>query len=217
MNMTSYLMNPATDTLLYGDELKDGMKVLLEWSVLRNHEEGRLDEFFTITRLGHDGNLIRFIALYDDGYMKSGTYNRSYAWIVRKPQTAYEPLDMDPEIRAQWAAALRSGDYQQTSGLLHRTIATSAGKPAGYCCLGVLCDLAEKAGVVTSRIVDSGVVSYGGTGATGSETSLPAAVQAWAGLTHGDPRVRGNDLSIWNDSHRKTFAEIADLIEGIGE
>jgi hypothetical protein len=38
---------------------------------------------------------------------------------------------MDPELKAKWVAALRSGEYQQTTGQLR--------KRDGYCCLGVLC------------------------------------------------------------------------------
>lgn len=39
---------------------------------------------------------------------------------------------MNPEIKAKWVAALRSGDYEQGRGYLHR---------GGFCCLGVACDL----------------------------------------------------------------------------
>lgn len=41
------------------------------------------------------------------------------------------------------------------------------------------------------------------------------AVVVWAGLDSGDPIAFGNSMSAWNDSHRKNFAEIADLIDGI--
>jgi hypothetical protein len=42
---------------------------------------------------------------------------------------------MDPEIKAKWIAALRSGDYSQTESYLRNY--------HGFCCLGVLCDLIE--------------------------------------------------------------------------
>ena len=38
---------------------------------------------------------------------------------------------MDPELKAKWTAALRSGEYTQTRFRLQRP-------PEGYCCLGVL-------------------------------------------------------------------------------
>ena len=40
---------------------------------------------------------------------------------------------MDPEIKAQWTAALRSGDYIQGKGYLNTN-----GK---FCCVGVLCEI----------------------------------------------------------------------------
>lgn len=43
---------------------------------------------------------------------------------------------MNPERKAEWTAALRSGEYKQTNGFLHRR--------GGFCCLGVACDLWNK-------------------------------------------------------------------------
>lgn len=43
---------------------------------------------------------------------------------------------MDPKLKAEWVAALRSGKYQQTSGILESN--------GNYCCLGVLCRVAGK-------------------------------------------------------------------------
>jgi hypothetical protein len=40
---------------------------------------------------------------------------------------------MDPAIKADWLKALRSGDYNQTQGILTNVY--------GYCCLGVLCEV----------------------------------------------------------------------------
>lgn len=45
---------------------------------------------------------------------------------------------MDPEIKAKWIAALRSGRYPQTRAALRTDV--------GYCCLGVLCDLLRPKG-----------------------------------------------------------------------
>ena len=41
---------------------------------------------------------------------------------------------MNPELKAKWVEALRSGKYTQARGALHR-------KDGSYCCLGVLCSL----------------------------------------------------------------------------
>lgn len=45
---------------------------------------------------------------------------------------------MDPEIKAKWIAALRSGKYPQTSMMLRGR--------GGFCCLGVLCDVVMPTG-----------------------------------------------------------------------
>ena len=61
---------------------------------------------------------------------------------------------MKPEIQAEWVAALRSGEYKQGTGVL-RSEANE------FCCLGVLCDLAVKAGVAVEvqqkRLLDEEV------------------------------------------------------------
>lgn len=47
---------------------------------------------------------------------------------------------MNPEIKQEWIEALRSGDYKQTQEALK--------DQNGYCCLGVLCDIAVNQGIV---------------------------------------------------------------------
>lgn len=115
---------------------------------------------------------------------------------------------MNPVVKAAWLTALRSGDYDQTTEYLNRV-------SGGFCCLGVLCDLAERANIVTSSVVDYGVetVQYRGVELTEdttedpkegedgysfngdplselrSYTTLPISVQKWAGLTGHDPYV----------------------------
>lgn len=114
-------------------------------------------------------------------------------------------LDMNPEIRAQWTDALRSGRYKQGNGYLHRG-------DDSYCCLGVLCDLAVKAGAITApaNLLDAWTYD-------GYPDYLPESVRDWAGLTSGNPVVRRNGLAMLlanvNDDD-VPFAEIADLIDG---
>jgi len=140
---------------------------------------------------------------------------------------------MNPEIKALWVDALRSGEYQQGKLLLKPTKNT-------FCCLGVLCDLAVKAkaeGVVWGDIqypIDSnGEAIYyddpDNYGESMSEDSeLPYPVMRWAGLMSENPKVEVFDeekdedgirnpevmmLSQLNDDHNFTFQQLADIIE----
>lgn len=123
---------------------------------------------------------------------------------------------MRAEIKTLWVNALRSGEYEQARGALHR-------KGEGYCCLGVLCDLAYKAGVVGRSKGFGTRYVYGS-----ADNGLPSEVREWAGLSGYDPVVKwrfessmgdiewGADvfgLSYLNDGFHLTFDEIAELIE----
>lgn len=121
---------------------------------------------------------------------------------------------MNSDIKDRWIAALRSGEYEQTKGALQRT-RSDAGMPPGFCCLGVLCDLARQEGVIEPEGTDPyGVVEYphGDNGDT--ETgALPRSVYLWAGLPTDSPRVIGGlSLATLND-RGYTFDAIADIIE----
>lgn len=54
---------------------------------------------------------------------------------------------MNRELKKKWIDALRSGEYPQTTGKLQRTcphiIYGRTDAPPGYCCLGVLCKVAD--------------------------------------------------------------------------
>lgn len=114
---------------------------------------------------------------------------------------------MNPEIKAQWVAALRSGEYKQGAGWLNRG--------DEYCCLGVLCELAAKAGVV-QRHKGQFAHAYGDGKA---DTYLPSEVVEWARVRSMRPAVDGEPLDKYNDGNYDaglsphTFTEIADLIE----
>ena len=101
---------------------------------------------------------------------------------------------MNPEIKAQWLAALRSGDYQQGKSLLHYE--------DRFCCLGVLCDLYAKDTGNTWES-DGLVCNMHGSGGI-----LSPQVQEWAGLKH----LNSMDLAGRNDNGA-TFEELAELIE----
>lgn len=49
---------------------------------------------------------------------------------------------MDKELKAKWLEALRSGDFPKTKGRLKSARARGTGV-AGFCCLGVLCEVIE--------------------------------------------------------------------------
>ena len=110
---------------------------------------------------------------------------------------------MNPIVKTKWIAALRSGDYAQGKGSLHR-----GGK---YCCLGVLCDLYRKEHPEAHWNDDKFVTKNEQRGGF-----LPWDVVQWAGLAETDPFIdsQGESLSYLNDrGNNKTFPEIATLIE----
>ncbi len=144
---------------------------------------------------------------------------------------------MKPEIKARWIAALRSGEYVQGRDCLRRDLWTPASAPGeltdAFCCLGVLCDLAAREGVVEWDGTD---VLYTfpqrGRGTDVLYTSpqrgrehwennvLPLPVMVWAGLAEDNPRVACDvggytsaNVATLNDEHGFTFSEIADCIE----
>lgn len=127
---------------------------------------------------------------------------------------------MKADLKAKWIAALRSGEYQQGHGVLR--------SGDHYCCLGVLCEVALKAGVLlnVNREATSGnnipVVKY-----DEAIDFLPRQVKEWAGLDREAPEVAINgvqhtlaelndgDHSVMDgeDTVKFGFIEIADLIE----
>lgn len=118
---------------------------------------------------------------------------------------------MNPEIKEQWVAALRSGDYPQGTGHLNYD--------GEFCCLGVLCELAAKAGVVGRTTNDSGIHVQYGDSLAGEDEEFPSdPILDWAELSTGNPVLSdGHHLklpaSVWNDDEGASFAEIADMIE----
>jgi hypothetical protein len=114
-----------------------------------------------------------------------------------------------PEIAELWAQALESGEYDQGAGQLVRR--TSAHTPPQYCCLGVLCDLANKAGVKGGQIDNK---LYGWNFGTNGAT-LPEIVIEWAGMNSpgGDFMDEGDlDVLISRNDDGDSFTEIAAII-----
>lgn len=126
---------------------------------------------------------------------------------------------MNTRIKELWVKALRSGEYPQDNTYLRTS--------DGYCCLGVLCDLAVQENVIHAplRYDDAGNCNYYwyGEGDDQREDVLPDIVSQWAGLETpggypennpivGFPDNNFTTLAELNDTHH-TFAEIADIIE----
>jgi hypothetical protein len=117
---------------------------------------------------------------------------------------------MKARIKKLWVDALRSGDYQQTTGRLRRET-HSAG--TGFCCLGVLCNLhAQEHPEIAAKETNPGIY-------INSSSLPPAAVLRWAGIPSTDDSVtvmykgKHTDLVSLNDTAKLSFKKIANVIE----
>jgi len=133
---------------------------------------------------------------------------------------------MNPEIKKKWVTALRSGEYKQAKNALYV-------KDEGMCCLGVLCDIAQKEGAASEWqeiVADINFNEYvfGKTVYTldGAGSLLPISVEKWSGLVVNNLPIKSRpvgcypasygystDLTVLNDSGEFTFDQIADLVE----
>lgn len=104
---------------------------------------------------------------------------------------------LNKEIKDRWISALNSGDYKQGSVYLNG--------PNGYCCLGVLCDLAAKDGVGVWEDAPRTEVKF----FLGTDWTIPRQVDQWASISNNE--MVGNLMRL-NDNGA-TFTEIAKVIE----
>ena len=113
-------------------------------------------------------------------------------------------MPMDPELKAKWVAALRSGEYKQGRDVLHNN------KSNTYCCLGVLCRVAE---FETVGFSDSATV-FSIPGFTPSSTSIPVE---FFGIDPNNSKINPVDKVIdfndRSDSAHRGFKGIATYIE----
>jgi hypothetical protein len=117
---------------------------------------------------------------------------------------------MNKEVKDIWTKELRSG--QRNQGVLSLGYVED-GKDR-FCCLGILCELAVKEGII-ERIIDKDSYIY-----DGYVTALPEAVQKWAELgqftriklKEGEV-IKHVDITHINDVLEYSFEKIADLIE----
>lgn len=121
-------------------------------------------------------------------------------------------LEMNAEIRTEWCAGLRSGEYPQTHGTLHRTAdrVYDGSPPEGYCCMGVLTDLYVKAG--NSETYER--EGYPSPFNVWDNGDLAPPVMEWAGLKDSNPTFGGTYAAYHNDAAKRSFSEIADMIDG---
>ena len=105
---------------------------------------------------------------------------------------------LDATIKAQWLAALRSGQYKQTTGVLR---AKEDDHNPRYCCLGVLCDVLSSDAWASDERYGGDSELFGWRQLRSNQISVP-------GLTIQE----ANRLVKLNDEG-KSFAEIADYIE----
>jgi hypothetical protein len=130
---------------------------------------------------------------------------------------------MNPDVKQMWLKDLRSGEFEQGQGYLRAE--------DKYCCLGVLCEIAVREGVISPPEK----AAYGDYYRYGDDLSrdylvLPQAVREWAGLEKAGPEVPvppgfpedpcrdGSDvisLTELNDHAEMpySFPQLADLIE----
>lgn len=127
-------------------------------------------------------------------------------------------LKLKANVKRAWLKALRSGDYKQGKEVLrYKRHLQPSDSEYRYCCLGILCDLAAKAGVVI----------WEGDNVVGSveniryvaETTLPYPVYVWAfrnGAKFDDDDI--SDPKIVYDGKSTTLAGLndGDTDNGIG-
>jgi hypothetical protein len=92
-------------------------------------------------------------------------------------------MRLKPEIKEMWLKALRSGEYTQGQGHLHRIDETPSEEVHTFCCLGVLCDLAVKNGVAvqtTKLLRHDGATEFKVEVYGGRPTMPPTSVVQWA-------------------------------------
>lgn len=120
-------------------------------------------------------------------------------------------------IAEKWVAALRSGEYEQTTGFLQTK--------DGYCCLGVLCDLHQRE-TGDGEWLPLGIGDaphtqcYRDDLGVDGEYRPPPGVREWADMEddpcvlarHPDGSVEREELVSLNDDGF-SFAQLADLIE----
>ena len=136
---------------------------------------------------------------------------------------AAQATPMNPDVKARWVAALRSGEYGQCQGRL-------ADGKGGYCCLGVLAKV--EGDLVLDQYADGPDErwavpdGYGGFNAYGLERNqamkygldwdglyVHPAITALDSGKYETPNTQLGIFAALNDRAEWSFAQIADYIE----
>lgn len=99
-------------------------------------------------------------------------------------------------IQQEWVDTLRNSDIKQATGVLGL-------ENGARCCLGVLCDIAVKHGIIDPPSVDEYSIKYGN-----AAYDLPSTVAKWIKIK----RSAEHNLEVQNDEGM-SFKQIADFIE----
>lgn len=109
---------------------------------------------------------------------------------------------MNPEYKAMWVAALRSGEYKQSTCSLQ--------DENGFCCLGVMSDIVKDEICAEWNNFEYVWKDEKTNEWTNEMSELPSVVQELIRF----PSSKYEQILInMNDSEDKTFSEIADYIE----
>jgi hypothetical protein len=126
--------------------------------------------------------------------------------------------DSQITVITNWVSLLKNGNLRQITNQLQEGPSCLAEKgdkddQYGYCCLGVLCELARAEGIVT--MVHGQYKSKKNKNDL-SGGDLPRAVFEWAGFDTSAPKVlyKGKKYSVieLNDGHGLNFAQIGELV-----
>lgn len=121
---------------------------------------------------------------------------------------------MKKSIMKKWVAALRSGEYKQTTRKLRGD--TFSGKNDGFCCLGVLCNIHAQENPDHAKKERDPRRYMGELG------GLSAGMREWSGMKSRlgaipvkiqQAEITGVTLADCNDSHAWGFSRIADFVE----
>jgi hypothetical protein len=129
------------------------------------------------------------------------------------------------KIIKQWVRNLESGLYKQTKDTLCNVAGeglNTGKKNDSFCCLGVLCDMAVRAGVISKAVTDDdGQMLYDGESGT-----LPKSVIQWAGLRTEDGEYETGKTDAYGpntytlaklNDRGKSFKHIAKVIKSAPE
>lgn len=91
-----YVMNPADEDLIRGENLRDGMVVLIEDILVRDAPDtlGEKSTPYAVTRVLaasrwckvtqlKQGSIVSFVGVYGDGTKMSRAYSDRYFWLVK--------------------------------------------------------------------------------------------------------------------------------------